>query len=256
MHQKKRFNISIVIQLAMLFLLLGLLLYSFINTSSFNNGNVKSYVEVKKDITCIGRQPELVIPAPNCGKVARSSKEVLLSDLKWKEFNFHGAHEMAIILGKKNNDESITDAIDHDVKFPKDFPKKAAEVYFYSGSMHDEKRGCYALLDLDKNGVEEIFMTVGVGANGLGGVIVLEKQKNEWHKIFHGSSVLIMMANTTNNHLDIMEWNYDAHIMNQRLSIFNGKEYVIESNQELPWAVAGSDTFRSMFWEINSSCPN
>lgn len=209
--------------------------------------------------------PELIIPAPNCGKIAKSTEEIILSDLNWKDFNFHGKRETSILMG--DIDGSITSVIEPDVRFPKDFPKAAAEVIFHEGGMQDEKKGCYALLDLNLDGQKEIFITRGVGANGLGAVAILEKKKNKWHKIYHGPSVLILHKKAwyedhpNDSMLDssypyITEWRYDAHKYWQIISAYNGQEYQEINGQDLPWAIAGSDSFRSMFWEINLSCPS
>lgn len=205
----------------------------------------------------------LVIPDPKCGKVAKSPDEKILSDLKWKNFDFYSISDIAILLGDKEGE--ILDTIDSDVKFPAEFPRAAAEVIFSKGSMNDKKQGCYALFDLNDDGLNEIFVTRGVGMNGLGGVSILEKKKNKWREIYYGSANLILHKRTwfekrpEDSRLDhsyfyITEWHYDAHKYWQLLSAYNGHKYQLINGQGLPWAIAGSYSFRSMFWEISYSC--
>lgn len=210
-------------------------------------------------------EASLVFPNPKCGRLARSPDEMLLSDLNWQDFDFHGEKETAIVSG--NNDKGeLADVIEPDVQFPIDFPKAAVEAIFFKGSENYEKRGCYASFDLNGDGVKEIFVTRGIGMNGLGAVAILGKKKNQWREIFQGAATLILHrknwfekhpedSKLDHSYFYITEWRYDAHQYWQVLNAYNGQKYQLINGQDLPWAIAGSDSFRSMFWETSYFCP-
>lgn len=171
--------------------------------------------------------------------------EIKGGELDWKFYSFNGEIDVS--------GEGV-DGIAGDVEFPDDFPIEAAKLtvkYF-----DNLKTGCYALLDLNANGIDEIIVQSGYGSSGAQ-YAFLEKQNGKWRVIegFAGGFVLTSLdlmneskKRYSGDYWYVTHWWSSGNDFVQIIDAYRNREYETVSSQSVPYAVRELD-----FGRINSN---
>lgn len=198
----------------------SLIVLSIYFSTNFLNGTDKK--EVRKIY-------KSVIPLRADGRY-----EIKGGELDWRSYNFNSEVDIS-----GNGIKGIAT----DTNLPIDFPIDAAKLsveYF-----ENIKLGCYALYDLDANGVDEIIVQSGFGSSGLQ-YVILEKQNEVWKVIdgFSGSFLLTtanLISNDkkkySSNYWYIMHWARSGNDLVQSLQAYSNGEYKEVSAQIVPNAI-------------------
>jgi hypothetical protein len=174
--------------------------------------------------------------------------EIKGGELDWKPFNFNSIEDIS--------GEGIV-GVGRNVKVPDGFPIAAAKLavnYF-----DNLKTGCYALYDLDANGVDEIIVQSGFGSSGYQ-YAFLENQRGNW-KIIEGFAGPFVLTSVdlwgdnkdkfSKNYWYIVHWWSSGNDFVQIQSAYKDEEYKLVSQQSVPYAVRELDFGRL---NIDANC--
>ncbi|CAN4276817.1 hypothetical protein MCEMSEM29_01937 [Methylophilaceae bacterium] len=185
---------------------------------------------------------KLIIKQPKAYKsvvpLYENGREIEAGDLDWHFYNFNGEEDIS-----GNGVEGIA----KDAKIPSNFPLEAAKV---TVSYFDYlKTGCYALYDLNANGVDEIIVQSGYGSSG-SQYLFLEKQRGKWKVIngFAGGFILTSLdlridtkEQYSNKYWYITHWWSSGSDFVQIIDAYRDGEYKEVSSQNVPYAVRNLD---------------
>lgn len=208
-----------------------------------NDPSLRYYKILKNKL--ISKEPKVyksVVP------LYANGREIQAGELDWHFYSFNGEVDIS-----GNGVEGIAS----DAKIPSNFPLEAAKVtvnYF-----RNLKTGCYALYDLNANGVDEIIVQSGFGSSGKQ-YLFLEKQRGKWKAIdgFAGGFILTSLdlmvgvkENYSSEYWHITHWWSSGSDFVQIIDAYKQGKYEVVSKQGVPYAVRNLD-FGKL--DINANC--
>jgi hypothetical protein len=163
--------------------------------------------------------------------------EIKGGEFDWQYYSFNGEID---IVGNG------LDGIAKEVITPKNFPRNAAVLAV--SHFNNLKTGCYALYDLNADGMDEIIVQSGHGSSGAQ-YAFLEKQHGKWKIIesFAGGFVLTSLnlwsgsKKYSNDYWYVTHWWSSGNEFVQSVDAYRNGEYEVVSSQSVPFAVRELD---------------